>query len=40
MRATPVRPVLRKEHKMAIGTYEQYIERMKKMRPNVYLNGQ
>ena len=25
---------------MAIGTYEAYIERMKKMRPNVYLNGE
>ena len=24
---------------MAIGTYEAYIERMKKMRPNVYDDG-
>ena len=25
---------------MAIGTYEAYMERMKKMRPNIYLNGE
>jgi len=25
---------------MAIGTYEQYVERLLKMKPNVYMNGQ
>ena len=25
---------------MGVGTYEAYIERMKKMRPNIYLHGE
>ena len=24
---------------MGVGTYEAYLERMKKMKPNIYLNG-